>query len=165
MRGTHLRNSQRSAPSKLLQINRFHPQVPIRHRPVIPLQPDRAGRLLVLGYWPAGRTAEFDVFMDELAVVHELHNLRVGDLLAAGVKAWRAEGDVECLPLAGRLAGVDAWGVAFDVLLIDPAGVDAATFDARILILLSPKAVIHLHLIAAHQIHSGVGVLGNAEFY
>src|ERR1039458_4771549 len=150
MRGTHLRNSQRSAPSKLLQINRFHPQVPIRHRPVVALQPDGAGRLFALGYWTAGRPAEFDVFMDELAVVHELNNLRIGDLLAAAVKAWRAEGDVECLPLAGRLTGVDARGVALDVLLIDPPRVNAAAFDARILILLDPKAVIHLHLIAAH---------------
>src|ERR1035437_4271413 len=153
MRRPHLGNSHVSAPSRLLEIKRPHSQVPIRHRPVMSLQPDRAGWLLVLGYWTAGRAAEFDVFMDELAVVRELNNLRIGDLPAAGVKAWRAEGDVEGLPLAGRLAGVDARGVPLDVLLIDPARVNATAFDARILILLDPKAVIHLHLIAAHQIY------------
>src|ERR1035441_6236578 len=151
MRRTDQRNSQTSALAKLLQINRLDPQVPIGHRPVVTLEPDWAGRLLVLCHWSAGGAVELHVFVNNFAVVDDLNNLGVGDLLAAGVKSWRPEGEVERLPLAGRLAGVDAWGMAFDVLLIDPARVDAAAFDARILVLLYPETVIDLDLIAAHQ--------------
>src|ERR1039458_8556781 len=140
--------------TRLLELNRLNPQVPICYRPVVPLEPDRASRLLVLGHRPARGAVEFDVFVDDLAVVEELHNSRVGDLLAAGVESWRAERDVEALPFAGRLAGIDERGVALDVLLIDPTRVDAAAFDSRILILFDAETVIDLHLIAAHQIDS-----------
>ena len=84
---------------------------------MISLEQDRAGRLFLLRKSAAGRAGEFDIFVDDLAVVNHFHHFRILGLFAVGIEARRAEGDVESLPLACQLAGVDARRVAFDILL------------------------------------------------
>src|SRR5207244_4975091 len=93
---------------------------------MIPLQPDRPlGFLFVPA--ASSRASQFDIFVNNFAIVHNFYHRRVRDFLALAVKARSFEGDVECLPLARWFAGIDARGMAFDVPLVGPAAVDAAT--------------------------------------
>lgn len=119
---------------------------------MVALEPNRADRLFIFPKRGAGWAGQLDVLVNDLTVVHDFNESGIGDLLAVGVKTRRAEGDIERLPLAGRLADIDARGVAFNILVVDPARVNATAFNARISVPLDTKAVIDLNLVAAHQI-------------
>src|SRR5207253_9505397 len=93
-----------------------------------------------------------------------LHDFCVFNFFAACIEARSAESDVECLPLARRLAGVHAWRMAFYILFIDPPAINTAAFDSRVFVLLDTVAVVDLNFIAPHQINSGVGMFGNPKF-
>lgn len=101
---------------------------------MIALEEERAGRLFVgrlqVG-GGAGRAGDLDVFVDQDAVVHHLHEAGVGDFFAVLVKARGEENHVKGLPLAGLFGDVDARRMAFVALvfLLVPAFVDAAALD------------------------------------
>src|SRR5437868_3346694 len=101
---------------------------------MVALQPDRTGRLFA---FPAAASwaGEFDIFVDELAVVNHFYHPGIGGFLSVLIKTGRAEGDVKGLPLAGRLAGIDAGRMAFDIFFLNPAAINSATFDSGIFIL------------------------------
>src|SRR6185436_940674 len=88
-----------------------------RDRAVIALQHDRPFGLLVLPRAGPRRAGDFPVLVDDLAVVGDLHEPRRGGLLSGGVEPRRAEDDVEGLPLARRLGGVDLRRMAFVAFL------------------------------------------------
>src|SRR5438552_1394476 len=101
-------------------------QIPESNRAVISLEHDRAGRLFLERHGAARWAVEFHVFMDDLAVVDDFDHFCVLDFFAGGIETGRSKGDIEGLPLARRLAGIDARRMSFDGLAADRAPVNAA---------------------------------------
>src|SRR5438445_963365 len=97
---------------------------------VVGLEKDRAFGMLGLLPVVARRIREVDVVLDDLAVEHDLHEPGIGGLLPRGVELRGAEGDVERLPLARGLRGVEPGRITLVDVVIDRLhlrpGVDAA---------------------------------------
>src|SRR5512138_101557 len=116
--------------------------------------------LVVLPLRRPGRSRQFHVLVDDLAVEGHLDKTGVAHFPARGIETGRAENDVKALPLAGRSAGVHARRMPLKLApRLGPARVDAAALDPRILVLRDPVAVIHLDLVAALEVDAGVRAL------
>src|SRR5260370_21492596 len=94
-----------------------------------------------------GRALDLDVFVNDLAVVDDLQEASVGGFLALAIKARGLEGDIEGLPFAGRLAGVEArlGGI-----------VNAAAIAIVQVLVLLAEAVEDLHFILALKKDPGI---------
>jgi len=107
---TAYRASFRDTP--LLRLHVPDADIAIGHRAVVALEHEGAFGLLIAVGRGAGGAGDLDVLVDDLAVVDDLDEDGVGDLLAVLVEARGFEDDVEALPLAGRLGCVDAGRMA-----------------------------------------------------
>ena len=94
--------------------------------------------------------------MDHLAVVDDLDEDGIGGLDAFLVETRRTKRYVERLPLARRQRSIDLGAISVHVAIVDPARIDAAAFDTRILIFGYSKTVVNLQFIAAQQVHARV---------
>ena len=140
-------------------------QVAVGDWAMVPLEEKWARWFLILEVRATSWAGEFDVFVSQLAIVKDAQHFCIGDFLAGAVEAGSLKGDVKGLPFARWFAGVDAWGVPFDIFLLNPARVNTAALNTGIGILLDAKAVINLNLISALQIHARVGVFGDAKLH
>src|SRR4051812_22043654 len=97
---------------------------------MIGLQQERSLRHLLVHPRRAGGMLYLDVLVNHLAVERHLDEAAVDGLLAVLIQAGRAKSDVERLPFAGLLAGVDARGYSLIQVvifwLLGRAGIDAA---------------------------------------
>ena len=76
---------------------------------MVPLQKNWPAGLLVFLLCGPSRSGEFDLLVDELAIVYYFDKFRVRDFLSAGVKTRRLKSDVEALPFTRSFARIEAW--------------------------------------------------------
>ncbi len=138
---------------------------PVRHRPVIALQPQRRERYLTLGPAPC-RPDDLDILMDHLTVEPHRFEACVGDFRALRIEPGGAEDDIEFVPFAGGPGRVHPGRDTLEALapgssrrvppLVDPAHVVllGVCFSVRI---------EDLDLVPALEIDAGVGALGDHE--
>src|ERR1043166_9809622 len=130
-----------------VEVDWLDPQIPVSHWAMISLQHERTGWFFVQPMGGASRTRHLHIFLNDLAIMRDADEARVLRFLAAGVKARRAKHNIESLPLARRLAGIDRRRPALEIGLglaatgIDPAAIPVFGF-------LHAPTVQHLNLVA-----------------
>src|SRR5713226_8055213 len=113
----------------------------------------------------SGRRLDLDILMNDLAIESHAHEACVGDLLAAGIKAWSLKNGFKCLPSPRRPRGI---GSRRDALVQKVIGrfklgprIDAAAI-ARCRVLDAP-AVKDLDFIQPFELDAGVRAFGNEK--
>lgn len=129
---------------------------------MIALQHERARRLLVKPVGRASRARNFHIFVNNLAVVSHSNKARIFNFFPAGIESRRSEDNIEGLPLARRLAGVDRRRAALEIGFgFAATGIDSAAI--AVFWLLHAPTVQNLNFITPLKIHAGIRVLWHDE--